>query len=154
MKEMGIKIPLFATHGFGNPKFAETAGEAGEGIIFPAGFLLVAEALRDGHPQKKLLVAYKTAYENRFRSDVSTFGGHAYDALWLVVNAVKATGVKPNMDVAKARDLIRDGLEQTKGWTGISGIFNMSPTDHTGLDKDTSLGLLIVRGGKFAPLAQ
>lgn len=154
MKEMGIRVPLFASHGFGNPKYAETAGKAGEGIIFPAGLLLVADVLSDDHPQKKILMAYKTDYEKRFHSGVSTFGGHAYDSLWLVVNAMKAKGVTPQMDVAKARDLIRDGIEETKGWMGTAGVFNMSPTDHTGLDKDKSLGLLTVRGGKFVPLVK
>ncbi len=154
MKEMGIKLPLFASHGFANPKYAETAGTAGEGIIFPAGLLLVADALRDDHPQKRILMAYKTAYEKKFGSGVSTFGGHAYDALWLVVNAMNAKKITPTMDVARARELIREGIEQTKGWMGTAGVFNMSPTDHTGLDKDKSLGLIVVKGGKFAPLTR
>jgi branched-chain amino acid transport system substrate-binding protein len=153
MKELGIKLPLFASHGFANPKYAETAGAAGEGMILPAGLLLVADALRDDHPQKKILMAYKTAYEKRFGSRASTFGGHAYDAFWLVVNAMRAKGVTPTMEVAKARELIRDGIEETRGWMGTAGVFNMSPNDYTGLDKDKSLGLITVKGGKFAPLA-
>lgn len=154
MKELGIKLPLFASHGFGNPKYAESAGKAGDGIIFAAGLLLVADALSDDNPQKKTLMAYKTAYEKKFQSGVSTFGGHAYDAMWLVVNAMKAKGITPQMDVAKARELIRDGIEEAKGWMGTAGVFNMSPTDHTGLDKDKSLGLLTVKGSKFVPLAK
>jgi branched-chain amino acid transport system substrate-binding protein len=153
MKELGIKIPLFASHGFANPKYAATAGEAGEGIIFPGSVLLVADTLSEDHPRKKLLMAYKTAYEKRYRSPVSAFGGHAYDALKLVLRAIKDTGVNPNMDVARARELIRDELERTRGWMGTAGVFNMNPNDHTGLDKETSLTLLVVRGGKFTLLA-
>lgn len=153
--QLQMKIPLFQSHGFGNPKYIQAAGEAAEGVIFPAGRLLVVEALPADHPQKKLLTAYKTEYEKRYGPPVSTFGGHAYDALQLVVNALKAKKITPDMDLAKARKEIRDALEETKGWVGTAGTFNMSPKDHTGLDKDGSLEMLVVeKGGKIVPLSQ
>ncbi len=155
MKQLGMKAPLFLSHGFGNPKYISAAGAAAEGIVFPAGRLLVVDALPADHPQKKMLTAYKTAYEKLHGPPVSTFGGHAYDSLWLVINAMKAKKITPDMDVAEARKLIRDGVEETKGWVGTAGIFNMSPADHTGLDKDGSLELLVVdKGGKIIPLSQ
>jgi branched-chain amino acid transport system substrate-binding protein len=155
MKQLGMKIPLFQSHGFGNPKYIEAAGEAAEGIIFPAGRLLVVDSLPADHWQKKVLMNYKTEYEKRYGPPVSTFGGHAYDALWLVVDAIKAKKVTPDMDLAQARKLIRDGLEETKGWVGTAGRFNMSPKDHTGLDKNDSLEMLTVdKGGKIIPLLQ
>lgn len=150
MKQLGMKIPLFQSHGFGNPKYIEAAGDAAEGIIFPAGLILVADRLPDNHWHKKVLVAYKEAYEKEFPPPVSTFGGHAYDALGVVVNAIKMKKVTPDMDVKQARKLIRDGIEETKGWIGIHGEFNYSPQDHTGLDKDKSMDILVVeKGGKI-----
>ncbi|MEW6350448.1 MAG: ABC transporter substrate-binding protein [Thermodesulfobacteriota bacterium] len=155
MKQLGMKIPLFLSHGFGNPKYISAAGPAAEGIIFPAGRLLVVDALPADHAQKKVLTQYKTAYEKLHGPPVSTFGGHAYDSLWLVINAMKAKKITPDMDLTQARKLIRDGLEETKGWVGTAGVFNMSPKDHTGLDKDGSLELLVVdKGGKIIPLSQ
>jgi len=155
LKQLGGKIPLFLSHGFGNPKYIQAAGDAAVGIIFPAGRLLVADVLPDDNFQKKLLMEYKTMYEKQYGPPVSTFGGHAYDALWLVINAIKAKKVTPDMDLAQARKLIRDALEETKDWVGTAGKFNMSPKDHTGLDKDGSLELLYVdTGGKIIPLAQ
>ncbi len=155
MKQLGMKSPLFLSHGFGNPKYIQAAGEAAEGIIFPAGRLLVVEALPADHFQKKVLSDYKGSYEKLHEPPVSTFGGHAYDALWIVINALKAKKITPDMDLAKARTLIRDGIEETKDWVGTAGKFNMSPTDHTGLDKDGSLELLTVdKGGKIIPLSQ
>jgi branched-chain amino acid transport system substrate-binding protein len=155
IKQLGMKTPLFLSHGFGNPKYIQAAGEAAEGIIFPAGRLLVAEALPDDHFQKKVLMEYKKAYESKYEPPVSTFGGHAYDALWMVINAMKAKKITPDMDVAEARKRIRDGIEETKDWVGTAGKFTMSPTDHTGLDKDGSLELLYVdKGGKIIPLSQ
>ncbi|MGB6068774.1 MAG: ABC transporter substrate-binding protein [Desulfomonilaceae bacterium] len=155
MRQLGMKIPLFQSHGFGNPKYIQAAGEAAEGIIFPAGRLLVADALPANHWQKKVLMKYKTEYEKKYGPPVSTFGGHAYDALWIVVDAMKAKKITPDMNLAKARNLIRDGLEETRNWVGMSGHFNMSPNDHTGLNKDDSLEMLTVtKGGKIIPLSQ
>ena len=71
-----------------------------------------------------------------------------------MVNAIKAKNVTPDMDVNRARQLIRDGIEETKGWVGTAGRFNMTPEDHTGLDKYDSLEMLIVtKGGKVVPLS-
>jgi branched-chain amino acid transport system substrate-binding protein len=144
MRQLGMEIPLYQSHGFGNPKFAEACGEAGEGIIFPAGRLLVVDSLSDDNPQKALLAKYKADYESQFNEDVSTFGGHAYDALWLVLNAIKEVGP----DKAK----IRDRIESTKGFVGTGGVFNFSAEDHCGLQKD-AFEMIIVKDGKFVSLA-
>jgi branched-chain amino acid transport system substrate-binding protein len=144
MKELGIKIPLYQSHGFGNIKYVEAAGDAANGIIFAGGRLLVAHNLPDGDPQKKVLVDYKEAYESRFAEEVSTFGGHAYDALWIVVNAIKEAGTD--------KAAIRDAIENST-FIGTGGVFKFTPTDHNGLGMD-SLSLLTVKNGSFALLEQ
>jgi branched-chain amino acid transport system substrate-binding protein len=143
MRQLGMKIPLFQSHGFGNIKYAQAAGEAGEGIIFPCGRLLAVDTLPDNHPQKEVLLRYKWEYETKFGEDVSTFGGHAWDGLWLVIAALRAVGP----DQAK----IRDYLENTKNFVGTGGIFNFSPEDHNGLTKD-AFEMLTVKNGKFVVL--
>jgi branched-chain amino acid transport system substrate-binding protein len=142
MKQLGMNMPLFQSHGFGNLKYVQQAGAAAEGIIFPAGRLLVADALPDSDPQKKVLEAYKHDYESRYKEDVSTFGGHAYDALMVVVEALKKAGTPD-------RQKLRDAIENLHGFVGTAGVFNFSPTDHTGLDL-TAFEMLTVKDGKFA----
>jgi branched-chain amino acid transport system substrate-binding protein len=144
VRQLGLTIPVYQSHGFGNPKNIEACGPAGEGIIFPAGRLLVVQSLLDNHPQKAVLAKYKAEYEEQFKDQVSTFGGHAFDALWLVLDAIKAVGP----DRAK----IRDYIENTKGFVGTGGVFNFSPTDHCGLDKN-AFEMMTVKDGKFVPLA-
>jgi branched-chain amino acid transport system substrate-binding protein len=144
MRQLGMTIPLYQSHGFGNPKYAAACGEAGDGIIFPAGRLLVVDTLSDNNPQKALLAKYKADYESRFKDEVSTFGGHAYDAMWLVVNALRAVGP----DKAK----IRDYIENTKGFVGTGGAFNYSAEDHCGLQKD-AFEMVTVRNGKFVAVS-
>ncbi len=144
MRQLGMTIPLYQSHGFGNPKFGEACGEAGDGIIFPAGRLLCVDSLPDDNAQKAMLAEYKSKYETKFGDAVSTFGGHAYDALWLVLDAIEAVGT----DKAK----IRDHIEGTKGFVGTGGIFNLSATDHCGLQKD-AFEIMTVKGGKFVALS-
>ncbi len=145
MRQLGMKIPLFLSHGFGNIKYVKAAGEAAEGIIFPAGRLLVADQVPDSNPQKKVLVEYKKLYEERFNEPVSTFGGHAWDAMWILINAIKKAGAD--------KAAIRDAIENTKGFVGTGGVFNFSPEDHNGLTPD-AFEMLIVRNGKFTILGE
>jgi branched-chain amino acid transport system substrate-binding protein len=141
MKQLGMTVPLFQSHGFGNPKYVEQAGVAAEGILFPAGRLLVVDELADGHPQKKLLTTYKKDYEAAYKENVSTFGGHAYDAILVVTEALKKAGTT---DRAK----VRDAIEGLHGLVGTAGIYNFSATDHTGLDLN-AFEMLTVKDGKF-----
>jgi branched-chain amino acid transport system substrate-binding protein len=142
MRQIEFNVPLFQSHGFGNIKYAQAGGEAANGTIFPAGRLLVAEALPDDHPQKKLLGEYKKEYESTYKEDVSTFGGHAYDALIILFEGIRQAG---SVEAEK----VREAIENAKGIIGTAGIFNFSKEDHGGLDM-TSFEMLTVKDGKFA----
>jgi branched-chain amino acid transport system substrate-binding protein len=144
-RQIGLTVPIFQSHGFANINYAKGAGAAAEGVIFPASAIIVAESLPAKHPQKKILVDYKKAYEAKYKEDASAFGAYAYDAFGLLVKAIETGGVD--------RDKVRDALEATKGWVGASGVFTMSATDHNGLGMD-AFELVTVKGGKFVPLAK
>ncbi len=127
VKQLGIRIPLFMSHGVASKKYIELAGaDAAEGVMLPAGKLAIFDALPKNDPQYKLLKEYDTAYRKAFGTEASTFGGYAYDAFLLVTNAIKTRGFTP--------ENIRDGIEQTRKLVSVSGVFTMSPTDHNGLD--------------------
>ncbi len=133
------KIPLIQSHGFGNKSNIKLAGGAAEGVITPLGRVLYAEKVDPKNPQKPVIMKYKTEYEKRFKSDVSTFGGHAYDAITLVADALKAVG--PD------KKGIRNYLEtRVRNWPGTGGIYNISPTDHTGFGADGFEMMEVVHG--------
>ncbi len=146
MRQLGMDVPLFQSHGFGNIKYVEAAGEAAEGIIFPCGRLLVADVLAANHPQKDLLVKYKNDYESRYNEAASTFGGHAYDAFIILKAAIEKAG---SVETAA----VRDAIESLQGVVGTAGVFNMSASDHNGLGLD-SFEMLTVKDGKFVLLEQ
>ena len=142
-RQVGLTVPIFQSHGFANVQYARAAGAAAEGVMFPASRIVVADALPAKHPQKAVVTAYKQAYEARYKEDVSTFGGHAWDALMILVQAVKQAG----LDGEK----VRATIEGTKGFVGTAGVFNLAPADHNGLSLD-AFEMLTVKDGKFAVL--
>jgi branched-chain amino acid transport system substrate-binding protein len=124
---LAMGMPLYQSHGFGSKKNIELAGGAAEGVIAPLGRLVAWEKLSKTHPQYNVLSRYATEYEKRTKAEVSTFGGHGYDGLYLAIDALKAVG----QDKAKIRDFLENNV---KNWPGTGGMFNMSAADHTGLD--------------------
>jgi len=136
-----MNIPLYQSHGWGSKKNIELAGKSAEGVIAPLSRLVVWEKLPDKHPQKALLKKYSNDYESRFKSEPGTFGGHAYDAFMMVVEALKKVGP----DKKKIRDYIENNI---KNWPGTGGIFNMSPSDHCGLDKD-AFEMVVIKNGDW-----
>jgi branched-chain amino acid transport system substrate-binding protein len=126
-KQLGLTLPLYHAHGVASEEFIKLSGPAAEGVRLPAAALLVAGKLAANDPQKPVAEGYAKAFEAKWKTDVSTFGGHAYDGLMLAVDAIKRAG---GTDKAK----VRDALEATKGFIGTGGVVNMSATDHMGLD--------------------
>jgi len=137
VRQLGIELPLYQSHGVASKKYIELAGEAAEGVRLPAAALLVPEKLADKDPQKPVLLAYQAKYQAA-HGDVSTFGGHAYDAFFIATEAIKRAGTT---DKAK----VRDEIEKTQGFPGTAGIFNLGPTDHMGLGLDAFKMLQICR---------
>jgi branched-chain amino acid transport system substrate-binding protein len=138
--QLRIATPLYMSSGVASKKFIELAGpDSVAGILLPAGRLLVAGQLPANHPQKKVLVGYLQEYEKRFAQPVSTFGGHAWDAVMVVAQAIRnGASAEPAA--------IRDALEKIRGFYGTAGEFNFSPEDHSGLTEDAFAMIRIVKG--------
>ena len=140
-RQIGMTVPLYQSHGVASKKYIELSGGAANGVRLPAAALLVADSLPNNDPQKKVVESYKRAFESKYHQDVSTFGGHAYDGLHLVVNAMRRAH-----STNKAK--VRAAIESTHGWMGIDGEFNMSPTDHLGLDL-SAFRMLEIKNGDW-----
>lgn len=140
-QQLGIDVPLYQSHGVASKSFIDLAGDAAEGVRLPASALLVAEKLPDDDPQKAVVVEYKTTYEAKTGQPVSTFGGHAYDGLMILVEAMQRAG-------SEDPKAIRDEIEKTSGFMGTAGVVNMSPDDHMGLDL-TAFRMLEIRASDW-----
>jgi branched-chain amino acid transport system substrate-binding protein len=128
VKQLGLHMPLYMSHGVSSKKFIELAGDAAEGIILPSGRVLVANLLPNTDRQKKALLSFIKNYQKQYRAEGDHFGGHAWDAVMLLKSAIEKGADTPAA--------IRDQLEKIQNFSGIGGIFNFSLQDHAGLTKD------------------
>ena len=134
-------IPFYQSHGFGSRRNIKLAAGTAEGVFCPLGRVNIPDLVPDDHPQKKVIMLYNKAYQEKFNEPLSSFGGHGWDALNLVIDALRAVGP----DSAK----IRDYIETRTGFVGQHGVFNFSPTDHNGLTKE-AFEMVVVKDGDWA----
>ncbi|MGE0282125.1 MAG: ABC transporter substrate-binding protein [Rhizobiaceae bacterium] len=141
-KQLAIDLPLYQSHGVASDGFIELAGAAAaEGVRLPGTALLVAGLLQDGDAQKAPVTAYKTAFEGKYKTPVSTFGGYANDAFLIMTDAIKRAG-------SAEPKAIRDAIEATKGLAGTTGVYNFTTEDHLGLDL-SAFRMLEIKDGKW-----
>src|SRR6516164_4763681 len=140
-RQLGIEYPLYQSHGVASKQFIGLAGAAANGVRLPAAALLVANKLPDSDRQKPVVVGYQNTFETKTGQSVSTFGGHAYDGLMILVEAAKRAG---GFDSGK----LRDEIERTKTYVGTGGVVTMSPSDHLGLDL-SAFRLLEIKDGDW-----
>jgi branched-chain amino acid transport system substrate-binding protein len=138
--QLGMKLPLYQSHGVASNEFLKLAGPAAEGVRMPSPALLVANSLAPNDPQRPLVTSYAATYWKQYKDEPSTFGGYALDALMLGVHAIKVAG-------GTNKEAVRNALEKTRGFMGTTGQFNMSATDHMGLDLSAFRMVEVKNGG-------
>jgi branched-chain amino acid transport system substrate-binding protein len=142
VKQLGIQVPLFQCHGLPDPIYIKLAGEASEGNIMPATKLMVASQLPNSDPQKKVILEFIRLYQDVYQYErqfpINTHSGYAWDAIYILANAMKKAGTN--------NEKLREEIEKTKGYIGVSGIYNLTPEDHNGLGLDSMVIVQIVKG--------
>lgn len=139
-RQLGIEAPIYQSHGVANSAFFEAAGDSAEGVLAPMGRLLVADQLPSDDPQLEVIEQFVADYTDAYGESPSSFAGHAYDAWMIGIAAIEQAGTDPAA--------LRDAIEATDGFIGISGIFTMTPENHSGLTAD-ALILAEARDGRW-----
>ncbi len=145
-RQLGVTAAIYGTHGNARAEFIQGAGTAADGFVFGAGKVLVPDAYGKDTEAYKIATDFVDRYTKKYGAAPSTFAGHAYDALYLTVEAMKRLpeGFTPEQ--------LRDEIEKTSGFVGIGGTFTFSPTDHNGMTEN-DLVMYKIENGKWA-LAQ
>lgn len=147
LKDRGFGGKIYQTHGVANADFLRVGGRDVEGAILPAGPVLVADQLPVTDPTRRVGLAYMNLYEAKYGKDsVSTFGAHMWDAGLLMQRAVPVALKKAKPGTPAFREALRDALEGTRNVIGAHGIFNLSATDHLGLDARSRVMVQVVDG--------
>ena len=144
VRQLAINSPLYQCHGLPDPIYVKLAGEASEGNIMPSTKLMVAAQLQDSDPQKKVILDFIRLYTDVYKYDrqfpINTHSGYAWDAIYIVANAMKKAGTD--------NEKLREAIESTKGYVGVSGIYNLTAEDHNGLGTD-SMVMVQIAGGQW-----
>jgi len=151
--DQGYKGRIYQTHAVATDDFIRLGKEKVDGTILAAGSMLVIDDIAEGDPIKKVASSYMAAYEKQFGTRPATFGANTYDAGLLLQRAIP-TALKAGQPGTEAfRAALRDALEQEKDVVGCQGVFNMSPTNHNGMDERARV-LVVVKEGKFRLLPE
>ncbi|PHP26660.1 ABC transporter substrate-binding protein [Limimaricola cinnabarinus] len=144
--QLGLDMPLYQSHGVASDEFIKLAGDAANGIRLPATPLLIPDQLAEDDVQRQPVQDYIAAYEEAYGEKPSTFGGYAYDAFHLLVDAIERAGSTDPVE-------IRDALEATEELAGVTGVYTFSPEDHMGLDL-SAFRILEIEDGGWKPVEE
>jgi branched-chain amino acid transport system substrate-binding protein len=104
-KELGITSKIMGEEGFDSPKFLEIAGPAAEGVVIATNL--------DRDDPRPVVQNFLKNYRSTYKEDADMVGASSYDALMILVNAIKKSGTD-----AKA---IQKALLETKDYDGLTG---------------------------------
>jgi branched-chain amino acid transport system substrate-binding protein len=145
-------IPIIHGHGVCTEDFITAAGDAAEGMEMPCSAVIIAADVPADHPQKDVFMEFYEAYTEHTGEPVSTFGGHGWDSLKWVIEALEA--LPDGLTLTEQRAAVRDYIETNiKGWPGTAGVFNISADDHYGLTAE-SFTWFKVEGDAFVPFPE
>ena len=92
---------VLSTSSFGNPKTLEEAGEAAEGVIFPA-------TVFDPDSEDPAVQRFTARYRGRHHADPDLWAAHGYDAVLVAAEAIRRAGGAVPERMAEALRGIRD----------------------------------------------
>lgn len=127
-RQLGISLPLYHGHASLSDGFLKATGDKANGIRIAASKLYGADSLPDSDPQKKVILEYRADYKAKYGIEANQFGSAAFDAFNILVGALRTAG--------SDKEKLRAEIERTKGYVGIGGSYNLSPSDHGGLTKE------------------
>ncbi|MEP7209070.1 MAG: ABC transporter substrate-binding protein, partial [Casimicrobiaceae bacterium] len=153
LRDSGYKGGIYQTHGVATDDFIRLGKDKVEGTILAAGPMLVVDEMADANPIKKVAMTYIAAYEKQFGQKPATFGANTYDSGLILERAIPNALRKGKPGTEAFRVALRDAIEQERDIVGCQGVFNMSPTNHNGMDERARV-LVTVRDGKFRLLPE
>ena len=137
-KQLGLDIPYVGSHGIASAKFIELAGDAAEGVVFPAGSLLMPSSITDA-ARKAVTDKFISDYQAAYGKAPDPYAGYAFQAITMLVDAIERAG-------STEPKAIQSALNATKDFAAPDGYFTYSATDHDGLKAEDMIIVKIENG--------
>ena len=153
LRDQGYKGTVYQTHGVATDDFIRLGKEKVEGTVLAAGPMLVIDEIADSNPIRKVAQNYIGAYERQFGQKPATFGANTWDSGLILLRAIPIAQKAGKPGTEAFRSALRDAVEQEREIVGCQGVFNMSPSNHNGMDERARV-LVVVRDGKFRLLPE
>jgi len=149
LRHRGYQGGIYGNHGVVTPAFIKLGGAAVDGVIAVTSPVVVYDQLADGNIVKPVATAFMSDYTKKFGpASVNPFSGYSYDAFLLLQNAIPTALKAGKPGTEQFRVALRDALEATHELVGVSGVYNMSPTNHNGQDERAAV-LVQVQDGAW-----
>lgn len=143
----GYTSQVYHTHGVVNQDFIRVGGKSAEGVIAPTGAVVVADQLPADHPLKPAGMEFLKTYEGAYGADSrNAFAAYAWDAAAIIGAAVPVALKTAKPGTPSFREALRDAIEGGKDVKGTHAVYNMSPTDHYGVDKRARVLVRVEKG--------
>jgi len=153
LRDQGYKGPIYQTHGVATDDFIRLGKEKVEGTILAAGPMLVIDEIPSSNPIKAVAQNYISQYEKQFGQKPATFGANTWDSGLILQRAIPIAIKAGKPGTEAFRVALRDAIENEREVVGCQGVFNMSPTNHNGMDERARV-LVVVKDGKFQLLSE
>ena len=138
--------PIWLSHGNTSEAFLLKAGTFAEGARLLAGRVLSDVGLDSARPQDDATLRYRRFWSEMTGGTPSTFGGHAHDAFDALFEVID--DAVQSLSGSARRRAIRDRLESQAPFYGVTGVFQFTPSDHSGLGPE-ALRLYEIKNGTF-----
>ncbi len=153
LRDQGYKGTIYQTHGVATDDFIRLGKDKVEGTVLAAGPMLVIDEIAEANPIRKVALNYISAYEKQFGQKPATFGANTWDSWLILERALPAALAKAKPGTPAFRAALRDAIEQEREIVGCQGVFNMSATNHNGMDERARV-LVTVKDGRFRLLPE
>jgi branched-chain amino acid transport system substrate-binding protein len=133
-RDAGLTGPIVGGDGYDTPDLVKTAGASTSNVFFTTHALMDATIGTDGI--KKFIAAYKTEFGN---DPENAFAALGYDTVYLMADAIKRAG-------GTDATAVKNALEATKDFKGITGAITFSPGVHV---PQKGVTIIDIEGGKL-----
>jgi branched-chain amino acid transport system substrate-binding protein len=132
-QQLRVTAPVFAASSLYNEQLLQLAGSAVDGLMLSSTFVPT-------NPDPTVQ-SFVTRYTEKYGQTPSQFAGQAYDAVGIMLAAIKKVGP------AVTRETLRDALAGTADYPGVTGVTTFDPQTR---EPAKTLARMIVTNGKYS----